>query len=119
MILINTLGLILVATVIWWFWLWKPKASIKVTSGVISIVVDNGAYDPAIIEAKVGSTLTLQFLRKDKAPCSETVIFDDFGISAELAINQKTDIVLDLKEAGEFEFTCQMGMYRGRLLVSP
>ena len=117
MIWINLTGVFLIVVVVWWFWLWKPKSTAKIDHGVVKIIVNNGVYDPAVIEAKVGSTLTLQFFRKDKTPCSSTVLFDDFGISAELAINQKTDVVLELKKSGEFEFTCQMGMYRGRLIV--
>ena len=117
MIWANLIGFVLIVLVIWWFWLWKPKSAAKVSKGTVKVIVNNGVYSPAVIEAKARSSLTLQFLRKDKTPCSSTVIFDDFGISAELPINKKTHVVLELKESGEFEFTCQMGMYRGRLVV--
>lgn len=117
MIWVNIVGFVLMALVVWWFWFWKPKSVTSMQKGLVEVLVDNGVYTPSIIEAKVGSTITLRFLRKDQTPCSSTVIFDDFGVSVELPINQKIDLTLALEKPGEFEFTCQMGMYRGRLLV--
>lgn len=113
----NLIGVFLIIVIVWWFWLWKPKSGVKVEGKAVEIIVNNGVYDPAVIEASVGSTITLRFLRKDETPCSSTVVFDDFGLSAELPVNQKHDVVITLTRAGEFEFTCQMGMYRGRLIV--
>lgn len=113
----NLIGVALIVFIVWWFWLWKPKAAVKAKEKAIEIIVDNGVYDPAVIEANVNTTITLRFFRKDQTPCSSTVVFDDFGVSAELPVNQKHDLVLHLTKPGEFEFTCQMGMYRGRLIV--
>jgi len=45
------------------------------------------------------------------------VIFEELGVSAALPVNEPHDVILVTKNKGEFEFTCQMGMYRGKLIV--
>ncbi len=117
--LINIIGIVLIIGVIWWFWLYHPHSDVKVTKDAfIEILVEDGVYNPAVIGATVGRPLTLKFLRKDSSPCSKTVFFEDFGISEELPLNKSKDIVITPSKAGNFEFTCQMKMYRGRLEVS-
>ena len=101
----------------WWFWLSRPKA--RSESGVkpIEILVDNGVYSPSRIEVPVGRPIILRFLRKDASPCAEKVLFNDYDIAADLPVDEATDVVVIPKEPGEFEFTCQMQMYRGQLVV--
>lgn len=118
-IMINILSLILVGLIIWWFLIAKPRTQnvLNNTENSLDIIVENGVYEPALIRAKVGQTLELRFLRKDKSACSEVVIFDKLNVSAQLPINKYYVVNLTLTEPGEFEFTCQMGMYRGKLIV--
>ena len=116
-IFVNIGGLILIALVVWWFWIKKSKPSIRATQKPIDILVENDMYTPAVIQANVGSKITLRFLRKDEQPCAATVVFGDFNISAELPLEKPVDVTIHLDRTGEFEFTCQMGMYRGMLIV--
>lgn len=117
-LLINTVGLILIIGIVWWFWLYHPHSKIKIkTDSPINIVVENGVYTPAFISATLGHPLTLRFIRKDHSPCSKTVVFEDFGISKELPLNQPKEIVITPQKSGSFEFTCQMKMYRGMLEI--
>ena len=115
--LISIAGLIVIIFVVWWFWLAKPKAKISQQNDVIEVLVDNGAYTPPLIQAGKGQTLTLRFLRKDPNPCAEKVVFSDLDISADLPLDQPTDINLTIDKPGTHEFTCQMGMYRGKLRI--
>jgi len=116
-ILFNLIGLCLIAFVIWWFWLSKPKQTVDATQAIIEIIVADGLYTPALIQAKQGATIKLCFLRKDEQPCAETVVFADFDTSAELPVGKPVELALQCDRAGKFEFTCQMGMYRGVLVV--
>jgi len=117
-VLINLLGLLLIVLIVWWFWLAKPKAAQAAASGVIEITVADGVYAPARIEVPAGKPVTLRFLRKDPSPCAEKVLFDDLGISRDLPLNEPLDVVLTPGTPGEIEFTCQMRMYRGYLVVT-
>lgn len=115
--LMNVAGLVLIAFIVWWFWLAKPKL-LRAGSGVIEITVADGVYTPARIEVAAGKPITLRFLRKDPSPCAEKVLFDDFGISRDLPLNEPLEVTLTPVAPGEYEFTCQMRMYRGRLVVT-
>jgi plastocyanin domain-containing protein len=127
MILINVLGLLLIALIIWWFWLYKPgDSSVSVTNvgeanvsgGDIVITVENGIYQPSRLKVSAGQPTTLTFLRKDASPCAATVIFPDSEVSEELPLNKAKAVVLPPMPPGEHPFTCQMQMYRGTLVVN-
>lgn len=115
--LINLLGVVAIALIIWWFWLSRPKAQRAEVDRPIEIIVDDGVYTPARIEVPLGKPLTLRFIRKDASPCAEKVLFDDFNISSDLPVGQPHDISFVPDKPGEHEFTCQMRMYRGSLIV--
>ena len=116
MMIVNLAGLVLIALIIWWFWIKKPQA-LKVSSNEIDIVVENGVYTPSRIEIKSGESVKLTFLRKDPSPCAEKVVFDALDVSLELPVNKKVALTLKIEEAGEYSFTCQMKMYIGELVV--
>jgi plastocyanin domain-containing protein len=77
----------------------------------------HGGYDPAVIRVQKGRPVRLLFDRQESASCSEEVVFGDFGIRRYLPAFEKTPIDLTPGEVGKFEFTCGMGMMRGRLVV--
>ena len=116
-ILINAAGLLLIGFIIWWFWLYKTTNEQVAHGSIITIEVADGLYTPDTIRSKAGELLQLRFLRKDPSPCAATVLFSDFDISSELPIDKPHDISFTPDKTGEFEFTCQMAMYRGKLIV--
>ena len=69
------------------------------------------------VYGRVGELLPLVFRREETAPCSERVVFPDFGKSAMLPAHQDVTVELRPDRAGVYEFTCQLGMLRGRLVV--
>ncbi len=75
-----------------------------------------GGYDPDRIEVRAGEPVRLKFLRQETAACSERVEFPDFGISEPLPEGEEVAIELT-PEPDEYEFTCQMGMLRGKLVA--
>jgi plastocyanin domain-containing protein len=117
MMIINLLGLLLIALIVWWFWIYKPQA-VLADKNIITVVVDNGTYEPPRIRLATGQGTTLRFYRKDVSPCAATVIFADIDISEELPLNKPKDINLPPLATGEYTFTCQMQMYRGELIVN-
>lgn len=115
-LVVNIAGLILIGLIIGWFLVLKPKAA-KADGNTIDIKVQNGVYDPSLIKAGKGQSLRLRFTRLDESPCAEYVIFDQLNINAKLPMDEPHIISLTLDKAGEYEFTCQMGMYRGKLII--
>ena len=115
-IIINSTGIILIALVIWWFLISKPKAKV-VAHETLEVIVKDGVYDPSFIKIQCNKPLKICFLRKDNSPCSEYVIFDKLNISARLPYGKSYTISIPTSKPGEYEFTCQMGMYRGKLII--
>lgn len=114
--IVNLIGLLLIALIIWWFWIKKPQI-LKASSDEIKIIVENGVYSPSRIESKLGQIIKLTFLRKDPSPCAEKVIFDELNVSLDLPVNKPVSLKLKPEQAGEYSFTCQMKMYVGSLIV--
>lgn len=118
-VLINLVGLALMALIVWWFWLSHGKPGRQAGDDGIDIVVDHGVYDPSVIETRVGEPLTLRFERRDASPCAEQVVFHGLGVSETLPVGAITSLTLTPEQPGSYRFTCQMQMYQGWLVVHP
>ncbi|MCI0481381.1 MAG: cupredoxin domain-containing protein [Candidatus Dadabacteria bacterium] len=116
-IAVNILGIVVAAFIVWWFWISKRGSEARTDGDAISILVDGGVYTPSVIHVPAGKPVTLRFLRKDTSPCAEKVIFSGLDISADLPVGRPYDLSFTPGKAGEYDFTCQMAMYRGRLIV--
>lgn len=113
-------ALALVAFVVWFFWLKKSKGTAAATtsSGVQeAMILVKGGYTPDVIVVKAGRPVRLNFRREETSSCSEVVQFPDFGKSARLPTGELVAVELLPQQPGEYGFACQMGMFRGRLIV--
>ena len=61
--------------------------------------------------------MRLRFRRQELAACSEMVILGNFGKSAHLPEGQEVPVEFLPERPGEYEFTCGMNMYRGKLIA--
>ena len=113
-------GLLLVAFIVWFFWLKRTKGvrAAETSGGYQEVMVlVKGGYTPDTIIVQRGKPVRINFRREETAGCSDKVIFADFQKSAELPTGELVVVELMPKEAGEFAFACPMGMFRGRLVV--
>ena len=113
-------GLLLVAFIVWFFWLKRAKGvRAAETSGGYqeAMILVKGGYTPDTIIVSRGKPVRLNFRREETASCSDKVVFEHFGKSAELPTGELVAVELMPKAAGEFPFACPMGMFRGRLIV--
>ncbi len=78
-----------------------------------------GGYVPDTIRAEAGVPLRIVFRREEAASCSEQVVFPAFGKSATLPPGENVAVDLLPGEPGVYEFTCAMGILRGKLVVVP
>lgn len=119
-IIVNLGGLLAVVWVYWYFFVAARTTSIAAiaTTGTqeITITVDGG-YSPAVVTLKAGQPARLLFDRRDSGSCTEEVVFADFGIRRFLPTATTTAIEFTPHQPGSFEFTCGMGMVRGKLQV--
>ena len=113
-------GLILIGGIAWYFW--GPRKSgtrAALTSGGYqeAMILVKGGYTPDIVIVQHGKPVRFNFRREETAACSEMVVFNDFGKSAQLPTGETVPVEFLPEQPGEYEFTCQMGMLRGKLIV--
>lgn len=83
-----------------------------------TLVRVSGGYFPEVVYAEAGRPIRIAFLREESAACSERVLFPAFGKSMMLPVGQTVVVELQACPPGTYEFTCAMGILRGRLVVT-
>jgi plastocyanin domain-containing protein len=119
-VLVDAVGLGLIAFIVWFFWLVKQKGvRAALTSGGYQeqMVRVKGGYTPDVIVVERGKPVRLNFVRQESASCSEMVLLPAFSKSAHLPEGQAVPLEFLPAEPGEYEFACQMGMFRGKIVV--
>ncbi len=82
-----------------------------------SWVLVRGGFLPDLIEARAGERLRVVFRREETAPCSEHVVIPSLGKNVMLPPFEDVAVELGPLPAGEYEFSCEFGVLRGRILV--
>lgn len=118
--IVNLTGLAAVAWIVWYFWLHRKEGvAAAVVSGVQRVAVTvKGGYDPDTIVVKAGRPVRLDFTRKESSMCSEMVVFDGIDRSAKLPEGETVAVEFTPETPGEIPFQCQMGMLRGKVVVT-
>lgn len=118
-IAVNAAGLSAIALITWYFWLYRKEGTeIAEVNGVQEArITVKGGYDPDTIVVKKGRPVRLLFNRQESSLCSETVVFDAIGRSAQLPEGETVAVEFTPEEAGDIDFQCQMGMLHGKVVV--
>ncbi len=119
-ILVNLIGLGLISFIVWFFWLVRTKgvrAAVTSAGYQEQMVLVKGGYTPDVIVVERGKPVRLNFVRQESASCSEMVMLPAFNKSAKLPEGETVPVEFLPKEAGEYEFQCQMGMLRGKIIA--
>lgn len=113
-------GLILIGGIAWFFWGPRKsgtRAAITSSGYQEAMILVKGGYTPDVIVVQHGKPVRFNFRREETAACSEMVVFSNFGKSARLPTGETVPVEFLPEKPGEYEFTCQMGMLRGKLIV--
>jgi plastocyanin domain-containing protein len=119
-LIVTLVGFGLIAWIVWYFWLWKGEAVAAQTGsgGIQEVdVTVKGGYQPASIVVKAGRPLRLNFTRREASLCGEEVVLPEFGMRAHLPENVSVSVEVTPQKPGEYEFTCGMNMYKGKLIA--
>lgn len=98
-----------------WFFLMKNEKQ-QAADKEVDITV-NGGYSPAVIVIPQGKAMKLNFVRTDPSTCLEEVVLTDFKIRKYLPLNQKVTLTITPQKTGEYNFSCGMNMYHGKVIV--
>jgi len=118
--LVTVGGIALSFLVAWYFWFSKKKiarAALTSAGAQEALIVVKGGYTPDLLVVQAGKPVRLKFNRQESAVCSEMVLFPDFDKSAKLPEGETVVIEFTPEKPGEYDFACQMGMFRGKLIV--
>ena len=119
-ILVTVVGLVAAGGVAWFFWFKRAPGvrAATVSDGFQEVMIlVKGGYTPDTIRVTAGRPVRLLFRREETAACSEQVVLPDFDRSAALPTGAVVPVEFLPAEPGEHQFTCQMGMLRGRIVV--
>lgn len=120
-VIVDLAGLGLIAFIVWFFWLVKTqgvKASLSSGGYQEQMVLVKGGYTPDVIVVEHGKPVRLNFVRQESDSCSEMVLLPAFRKSAHLPEGQIVPVEFMPNDPGEYEFACQMGMFRGKVVVT-
>lgn len=119
-LIVTVSGVVLTILVNWYFFFSRKKSSAAELkkNGIQEVkIVVKGGYDPDVIVVKKGIPVRLNFYRDETADCSDTIVLGDFKIRKPLPAYKTTAIEFTPEKEGEYEFTCGMGMLRGKIIV--
>jgi plastocyanin domain-containing protein len=119
-VIVTLVGLGIIGWIVWYFWLWKGESvAARAAAGGVQVVdvIVKGGYQPASILAEAGRPLRLNFTRRESTPCGEEVVLPEFGRRAHLPEDSTVAVEVTPREPGEYEFTCGMNMYKGKIIV--
>jgi len=119
-IVVDVVGLVLIAFIAWFFWMKKTmgvREALTSAGYQEQMVLVKGGYTPDVIVVDRSKPVRLNFIRQESAACSEMVLLPAFNKSAKLPEGETVPIEFMPAEAGEYEFACQMGMFRGKIIV--
>ena len=120
-ITVTFLGLAAIAWVNYYFFLARPTpavASPQPGAGQQRVrVVVEGGYSPSVVRVAAGRPVRLEFDRRETSGCTEEVVLPDFGIRTFLPPHRITPVEFTPPREGSYEFTCGMGMIRGKILA--
>lgn len=120
-ILVTLGGLAAIAAVAWFFWGPRgegTRAAVTSSGRQELMILVKGGYTPDVVQVQAGTPVRLNFLREESAACTEMVVFPDFDRAAQLPEGETVPVDFTPEEPGEYQFSCQMGMVRGRLVVT-
>lgn len=103
--------------VIFTLWFFFGKKQIVVEAGDEIDILVKGGYSPDVISIARGRKTKINFLRTDNNTCLEEVILSDFKIKRYLPINEKVSMEIIPDKTGEYQFSCGMGMFHGKIIV--
>lgn len=81
------------------------------------IKIENSQYFPSVIKIAENSPSKIIVFRNEDSSCSNQIVFPQIGVRKDLKPFEETVVELPPLKSGTYQFTCQMGMMSGTLIV--
>jgi len=76
-----------------------------------------GGYQPSVINLEQGVPAKLIFTRTNAQGCLDVVHSKDLNFETNLPLNDAQTVDIPTDKAGEFEFSCGMDMFSGKVVI--
>lgn len=94
----------------------KNRAKIHNGHQTVKVKVQNG-YEPETVKFKQGTPGEIIFNRSNSSSCLSHVQSNKLQFSADLPLNQDIKVPINTDQKGEFQYTCGMGMFHGKVII--
>ncbi len=84
---------------------------------VVELSVTAKGFEPSPVKVAAGRPVKLVVTRKTDDTCATEIVIKDYGVKAELPLNQATTVTFTPTKTGELRYSCAMGMFGGVLRV--
>jgi sulfite exporter TauE/SafE len=91
----------------------RPVDTTLTTQPVIEVLY-NG-YRPRLITVPVGKPISLQLKASEELSCTNIFLVPKLGIQRQLTAGSTTNLLVTFPTAGDYTFTCGMGMFTGTI----
>lgn len=78
-----------------------------------------GGYKPETITLHQGIPAELSFTRTNDQGCLDVVHSKTLNFEEELPLNETKTVTIDTSKTGEFDFSCGMDMFHGKVVIEP
>jgi len=120
-VLVTGFGVLTILWIQYYFFLADRGVVVATASterGIQQVGIEvKGGYSPAVVRVRAGRKVRLDFRREETSGCTEEVVIPAFGVRTFLPAHQTTPVEFTPQKPGSYEFTCGMGMVRGRIIV--
>ena len=82
-----------------------------------TVTLAANGYEPENLKLKLNVAARITFVRKVEKTCGIELAIPEFGIKRSLPLNQPVVVEFTPSKAGEFAFSCGMGMLHGKIVV--
>jgi len=76
-----------------------------------------GGYQPNIVNLEKGVPAQLTFTRTNAQGCLDVVHSKDLNFETDLPLNDAQTVEIPTDKAGEFNFSCGMDMFSGKVVI--
>jgi hypothetical protein len=97
----------------------SPVTVSALPSDAIRVKINPDGYEPMCVAIPAGKPVKIAFERSAQSNCGGKVVFPALGLSKEVPLGGSALFDLPAQPAGEYRFTCGMGMYRGSIVAAP
>ena len=114
------IAVFIIGFIIWWFFIREVHdtelAKADQNKQKAQIVIQGG-YSPSTLFLQKGIPAEVEFLQKDSTACLAEVRSAELALDKKIAPGEKVTIKVPTDQAGEYNYSCGMNMFHGKVVV--